>query len=118
LSRLSADDLELLSPRLKRVVGREGMTGLAVILGTDRTPNETFVQNAGEGLRIAAVSLRTAMKESRSLHNDLLLYAHAFLAQATHAARANARSKLEERLARWLLMAHDRLETDQLSVDT
>jgi CRP-like cAMP-binding protein len=98
------------------LIGREGMTGLAVVMGTDRTPNETFVQNAGEGSKIASASLRRAIGQSRSLHHCFLLYAHTFLLQATHTARANARSKLEERLARWLLMAHDRLEQDELVI--
>jgi CRP-like cAMP-binding protein len=98
------------------LIGREGMTGLAVVLGTDRTPNETFVQNAGEGSKIAAASLRHAIAQSRSLHHCFLLYAYTFGIQATQTATANARSKLEERLARWLLMAHDRLDTDALVI--
>ena len=49
------------------------------------------------------------LKIELPLH-ELLLYAHAFLIQATQTAKANGRSKIEERLARWLLMAHDRLE--------
>ena len=98
------------------MIGLEGMTGLAVLLGTDRSPNETFVQNAGKGLRMPATELRKAMERSGTLRSHLLLYAHAFLVQATQTARANSRSKLEERLARWLLMAHDRLGTDDLVI--
>jgi CRP-like cAMP-binding protein len=98
------------------LIGREGMTGLAVVLGTDRTPNATLVQNAGAGQRISADSLRGAMGKSSSLQPLLLLYAHAFLIQATQTAKANARCSLEERLARWLLMAHDRLDTDDLNI--
>ena len=56
------------------------------------------------------------MKRSRSLQHCLQLYAHTFVIQVTGTARANARSKLEERLARWLLMAHDRLERDELLI--
>src|SRR4030095_14322761 len=96
------------------LIGREGMTGLAVVLGADRTPNATFVQNAGAGQRIAADRLRDAMGKSSTLQPLLLLYAHTFLIQATQTAKANARSSLDERLARWLLMAHDRLDTDAL----
>jgi CRP-like cAMP-binding protein len=98
------------------IIGREGMTGLAVVLGSDRTPHETFIQNAGEGLRIGAANLRRAITQSRSLQNSLLLYAHAFFLQATYTAMANGRSKLEERLARWILMAHDRLEGNELNI--
>ena len=46
----------------------------------------------------------------------MLRYARAFLAQTTTTALANGRSKIEERLARWLLMAHDRLGGDELNL--
>ena len=48
------------------------------------------------------------------LHRAMLRYAHAFLAQTTTTALANGRSKIEERLARWLLMADDRIDGDEL----
>src|SRR5262245_21149161 len=96
------------------VVGREGMTGLAIVLGADRSPNETFVRVEGEGHSIAADDLRKAMSESSSLAGCLLRYAHVFSVQAGHTALANAEGKIEERLARWLLMAHDRVDGDEL----
>ncbi len=98
------------------LIGREGMTGLAVIMATDRTPHETFMQLSGAGQRIAASSLREAMEQSASLRHALLRYGHAFFVQTAHTAMANGRSKLEERLARWLLMAHDRVDGDELTL--
>lgn len=98
------------------MIGREGMTGLAIVLGTDRSPNDTYMQNAGKGLRMPVAELRKAMQKSTTLRSSLLLYAHTFLVQATQTAKANGRSKIEERLARWLLMAHDRLEKDDLVI--
>jgi len=92
------------------------MTGVAVVLGADRTPHETFVQNAGAGQKISADRLRSAMGMSSTLRPLFLLYAHTFLIQTAQTAKANARSSVEERLARWLLMAHDRLETDDLKI--
>jgi len=94
------------------VIGREGMTGLAIVMGTDRTPHQTFVQSAGRGWRIGSGDLREAIRECRSLHQRFLLYAHAFLMQTGYTAMANGRSKIEDRLARWLLMAHDRIDGD------
>ena len=96
------------------IIGREGMTGLAVILGTDRAVHETYMQLAGEGLRISAANVRQAMERSSSLRRAFLRYVHAFLMQTTSTALANGRSKIEERLARWLLMAHDRGDGDTL----
>jgi hypothetical protein len=96
------------------LIGREGMSGLAVVMGTDRSPNETFMQVAGGGQRISAAKLRPRMEQSGTLRRAFLCYAHAFAIQTAYTAMANGRSKLEERLARWLLMAHDRLDGDEL----
>jgi CRP-like cAMP-binding protein len=98
------------------LIGREGMTGLAVLMGTDRSPNDTFIQYAGAGLRIPVGNFHRAIERSPSLHKLLLRYGHAFVVQASHTALANARSNLEGRLSRWLLMAHDRIEGDELSL--
>src|ERR1043165_9048030 len=98
------------------LIGREGMTGVPVILGADRSPNETFMQLAGDGWCLPAADLRRALERSTTLLRSLLLYAHAFLTQVTQTALANGRSKLDERLARWLLMAHDRTDSDELKL--
>jgi CRP-like cAMP-binding protein len=91
------------------IIGREGLTGLALVLGHDRATHETYMQAAGSAQRISAAHLRKAMDQSVRLHRSLLRFAHAFLVQTTQTALANGRSKLEERLARWLLMAQDRI---------
>jgi CRP-like cAMP-binding protein len=91
------------------IIGREGMTGLAQVLGHDRSTHETYMQAAGSAQRISAAHLRKAMDQSVRLHRSLLRCAHAFLIQTAQTAVANGRSKPEERLARWLLMANDRL---------
>jgi CRP-like cAMP-binding protein len=96
------------------IIGREGVTGLAVVLGHDRAQHDTFVQLPGRGQRMSADSLREAQDRSVSLHRELLRFANAFLMQTTTTALANGRSKIEERLARWLLMAHDRVDGDEL----
>ena len=91
------------------LIGREGMSGLAVVLGGDQSPHSTYIQVAGEGMRITAKELRKAMNASQTLHNLLLKYAQVFLAQTAHTAIANARANIDKRLARWILMAHDRI---------
>ena len=67
-------------------------------------------QVAGDGQRISAVNLRGAIDQSGNLLRALLLYAHTFLLQASDTALANGRSNIEQRLARWLLMADDRVD--------
>lgn len=96
------------------IIGREGMTGLQVVLGTDRSPHQTYVQVAGHAQRIAADRLRVAMEQSSQLRESLLLFVPAFMAQTAQTAVANGRAKIEERLARWLLMAHDRMDGDEV----
>jgi CRP-like cAMP-binding protein len=96
------------------IIGREGMTGLWLVLGHDRAAHETYIQVAGAGHRISATKLRWAMGQSVSLHRSLLRCAHAFLVQTTQTAVANGRGKNEERLARWLLMANDRIDGDEV----
>lgn len=96
------------------LIGREGMTGLAVVNGTDRSPNETMIQAKGKALRIGADELRQALAQRPTLHGLLLRFGHVFGIQASQTALANGRAKIEERLARWLLMAHDRLDSDDL----
>lgn len=89
------------------LIGREGMTGTSVVLGDDQSPHSTYMQVAGGGLQIATKELR-AMAASGTLHQMLLRYGQAFMVQTAHTAIANARANIERRLARWILMAHDR----------
>jgi CRP-like cAMP-binding protein len=96
------------------LVGREGMSGIAVIFGADSNENETYMQAPGYGLVMGTDKLKAAIKKSSSLQNSLLRYAHGFLRQTTSTALSNGRAKLEERLARWLLMASDRIDGPEL----
>lgn len=96
------------------IVGREGMSGSTVILGADSSPHETFIQVAGSGYRMGSEDLHAAMRASPPLQAMLMRYVQAFAVQTAHTALANGRSKLEERLSRWLLMCHDRLGSDEV----
>jgi CRP-like cAMP-binding protein len=86
------------------------------VLGGDRSPHSTYFQVAGEAYRIPAPALREAMQQSPSLHAVLMKYVQAFMVQTVHTAIANARATLVERLARWLLMAHDRATGNRLNL--
>jgi CRP-like cAMP-binding protein len=98
------------------VIGREGMTGFSLVLGDDHSPYATFVQIVSHGTRIRTETLRRALDRSDSLRQSLLRFAAAFMVQIAHTALANGRAKLDQRLARWLLMAHDRAEDDKLAL--
>jgi CRP-like cAMP-binding protein len=107
-------------PNGKRVevglIGREGMTGLPIVFGDHRSPHATYVQAPGTGKCIPATELRKATRTSLSLRDSLLKFAQAFGVQTTHTAICNAQSRLDARLARWLLMAHDRIGEDTLAI--
>ena len=96
------------------LIGREGMTGLPIVLGNHRSPHATYIQAPGTGKCIAATELRKATRTSVSLRDSLLKFAQAFGVQTTHTAVSNVQSRLDVRLARWLLMAHDRIGDDTL----
>jgi CRP-like cAMP-binding protein len=96
------------------IIGKEGMTGLQVVLGNDQSPYETFIQIPGNGLRIEAEKLRTAMDKSRSLQQLLLRYVQVFMIQTSQTALSNAAALLTQRLARWLLMCEDRLTSKHI----
>jgi CRP-like cAMP-binding protein len=96
------------------LIGREGMTGLPIVLGNHRSPHATYVQVSGKGKCIPATELRTAIQTSLSLRDSLLKFVQAFGVQTTHTAICNAQSRLDVRLARWLLMAHDRIGNDTI----
>ena len=68
------------------IIGREGMTGLAVVLGQDRAQHASYIQMAGAGRRISAAILRQAMAQSAILHQSFLRCVHAFLTQTSETA--------------------------------
>lgn len=97
------------------IVGREGVTGISTFLGSDRSPIQTFVQVDGTtALRIATGHLTNVMKQSETLQNLLLRYVQTFLLQSAYSTIANAHHQIETRLARWLLMCHDRVIGDEI----
>jgi CRP-like cAMP-binding protein len=98
------------------LIGFEGMTGALVVLGGDLAAHDTYMQIAGSGFRLPASALVTAMSASVSLKALLLLYVQTLFVQTGYTALANARLKLDERLARWLLMCQDRVRADKFAV--
>ena len=96
------------------MVGREGMVGVPIILGSDQTPHTHLVQGAGEALQINAQDLRMALRERPSIFRPLGLYVQAMLVQIAQTAYANIAFTIEGRLARWLLMTQDRTGSPDL----
>jgi CRP-like cAMP-binding protein len=95
------------------LVGREGLVGLTAVLGADSAATQALVQAPGSALHLRSAELKGAFEASATLRGLLLRYAHAHHAQVAQTAACNGHHLLEERLARWLLMAHDRARTDE-----
>lgn len=91
------------------LIGKEGMSGVAVLHGSRRAACDIFMQIEGETQRIEAGKLRELMSQSPSLAATLYFYAHVFCMQVAQAALASSCGTINERLARWLLMAGDRV---------
>jgi CRP-like cAMP-binding protein len=96
------------------LIGREGFTGVPLLLESRQMPMECFIQMSGEGWRIPAAALRAALEDCLPLRRLLLRFVQAFVIQVAQTALSNGSHTLEERLARWLLMCHDRSEGDVL----
>jgi len=94
--------------------GFDGLAGIPVILSSMRSPHRLLMQISGSAHRVPAEVLRAAMNESVTLRDLLLRYVQFFLIQVAQTAVSNAMHVIEERLARWLLMAHDRMPDDDV----
>ena len=96
------------------VIGREGFVGAAVLLGANSSPVESMVQIPGGGLRMRATVFREQVARNKPFSDAAHRYAQALHLQVSQTAACNGRHVLQERLARWLLTAHDRAESDEL----
>lgn len=96
------------------VVGLDGVVGLPILLGAESMPGETFIQVAASGFRIEAQRLKDEFEREGKLRGHLQKYLLANLIQSAQNAACNRMHTISERLARWLLTCHDRVESNQL----
>lgn len=93
-------------------IGNEGMVGLPLLFGDNRAPTSVYVQVPGVGLRMNAALFEKELARSASLRDVMLRYAHAFFNQVAQSAACNQFHTIEQRCSRWLLMTHDRMQSD------
>ncbi len=99
------------------ILGWDGLVGATpIVLGVNQTPLQTMIQMKGEGLRISTSDFLSAMERSPSLTALLLRYVQSLLVQTAQTAYANAFFGIDSRLARWILMCHDRTDGDDLAL--
>jgi CRP-like cAMP-binding protein len=94
-------------------IGNEGFVGLPVLLGDDRGPTSVYVQVPGAGLRMKAQTFRKELERSDAMRATMFRYANAFFNQVAQSAACMAFHSLEQRCCRWLLMTHDRMQSDE-----
>lgn len=94
------------------LIGNEGFLGTPILLGVEATPNRAIVQIAGHAFRIKAEVLPTILSQTPRLELMLRRFVQAQAFQLGQSAACNRLHEVEERLARWLLMARDRAGSD------
>lgn len=98
------------------LIGSEGLLGITLILGNDLAPFQARVQGAGSALRINTASFLRELEQSLALQQILKRYLYVSLRQLAQTAACNRFHVVEARLARWLLMTHDRAHSDTFHV--
>jgi CRP-like cAMP-binding protein len=95
------------------LLGREGMVGFPLVLGHKVSSVRALVQGAGTAMRMGSAQFRKEFRLSLPLQRELYRYIHTLMAQISQTAACNRFHVVETRLARWLLMTHDRVKSDQ-----
>ncbi len=94
------------------LIGDEGMLGATLVLGVNAVPLRALVQGSGSALRMTATDLRSALHGSPALLRTLNRYLYVLMAQLSQTTACTRFHEVEARLARWLLMTHDRAHAD------
>ena len=96
------------------LIGNEGFAGTSLLVGYRTSPTRIVTQGDGSAYRCDAEALREIVRRSPELEKQLHRFAHRLAMQTTQLAACNRLHDVEERLARWILMTHDRLEGNHL----
>src|SRR5947209_10575403 len=96
------------------MAGREGLVGIALFMGGDTTDRKSVVQSAGGAFRMRAKVLRDEFARGGAFQRLLLRYTQALITQMSQTAVCNRLHGIEQQLCRWLLLSHDRLDSDEL----
>lgn len=98
------------------VIGREGMVGASLALGSETTPHQSIVQSAAEFFRLPADTLKEGFAQGGRLRLVVLRFTQSLIAQICQTAVCNRHHSLEQRLCRWLLLSLDRLPDNRLQM--
>jgi CRP-like cAMP-binding protein len=96
------------------MIGLEGMVGLPALFGDEKSGQHLLVQAPGTALRMTAIDCLAAFDQSTEVRGVLMRYMGALLSVGMRTAACNNLHSLQQRTARWLLMMHDRLQSDEM----
>ena len=95
-------------------IGREGVSGVPVLLDARQTPMPTFTQIPGDAIKLRAELLKDAYNRGGAVRDILNRYIHTVIVVGSHAAACNALHKVESRMCKWLLMSSDGIGSHEL----
>jgi CRP-like cAMP-binding protein len=98
------------------MVGNEGIVGTSAFMGGDTMPYQVIVQGSDGAMKIKAAVLREEFNRGGPLQTLLLRYTQVLHIQVSQTAACNRLHSIDERLARWLLMTHDRVQSDKMEL--
>ena len=98
------------------VVGNDGLVGIAIFMGGDRTPNRAVVQSAGKTFKMKAKAMKEEFTRGGSMQHLMLRYTQALITQMAQTAVCNRHHSVDQQLCRWLLLSLDRLSSNQLTM--
>lgn len=98
------------------IIGRDGMCPASAVLDVEADPFSIHMQMQGQAYRIPVAHLKVIMTEDRDVNRLLARYTQALAVQQAYTALSNAVHHIDERLARWILMCHDRVDGSDISL--
>ena len=98
------------------IAGKEGLVGIALLMGGETTPSRAVVQNAGHAYRVPSGLIKREFNRGGALQSLLLRYTQSLLTQMSQTALCNRHHSLEQQLCRWLLLSMDRLPSNTLEM--
>jgi CRP-like cAMP-binding protein len=98
------------------IVGNEGFTGTPAAVGLSRSPLQSVVQITGDGFRVGVAALQNTLESAPHLQMMLSRYAVVQGMQVAQTAACNRLHDIKQRLARWLLMTQDRVDSESLPI--
>ena len=96
------------------VVGNDGILGVSLFMGGETTTSRAVIQSAGNAVRMKAIDMKTEFALGGRFQALLLRYTQALMTQISQTAVCNRLHSIEQQLCRWLLLSHDRLNSDKL----